>query len=67
MNTFNDKSDYYAQLEVESDCTQEEIKSSFKRLALQLHPDKNLDKDTTETFKLVGPTTTWIHYEAGGL
>lgn len=35
--------DYYALLEVTEDATPEEIKKSFRRLALKHHPDKNAD------------------------
>ncbi|TFK70296.1 DnaJ-domain-containing protein [Pluteus cervinus] len=35
--------DYYELLEVSEDATQEEIKKSFRRLALIHHPDKNQD------------------------
>lgn len=33
--------DYYAILEVETSATVQEIKKAYRRLALQLHPDKN--------------------------
>jgi DnaJ-class molecular chaperone len=32
---------YYAVLGVDRDCSSAEIKKSYRRLALQLHPDKN--------------------------
>ena len=35
--------DYYALLEVNEDATQDEIKRSFRKLALKHHPDKNAD------------------------
>ncbi|KAJ3557581.1 hypothetical protein NM688_g1398 [Phlebia brevispora] len=35
--------DYYALLEVEETATQDEIRKSFRRLALVHHPDKNYD------------------------
>lgn len=35
--------DYYALLEVEETATADEIKKSFRRLALVHHPDKNHD------------------------
>lgn len=35
--------DYYALLEVSEEATPDEIKRSFRRLALKHHPDKNTD------------------------
>jgi DnaJ-class molecular chaperone len=47
--------DYYSILKLPSDCTsQEEIKKSFRKLALDLHPDHNPDdSDSEERFKEV--------------
>lgn len=45
--------DYYMVLEVEQTATQELIIKSYKRLALQLHPDRNAKRDATESFQLV--------------
>jgi curved DNA-binding protein CbpA len=39
--------DYYAILEVSQDTTADEIRSSYKRLALKWHPDRNVGKDVT--------------------
>ncbi|KAF8339696.1 DnaJ domain-containing protein [Cantharellus anzutake] len=35
--------DYYALLGLSEDCTQDEIKKAFRKLALKHHPDKNAD------------------------
>lgn len=46
--------DYYSILNLEKNATLEEIKKSYKRLALQYHPDKNQgNTEATEKFKEV--------------
>lgn len=46
--------DYYKILEVDKKATQEEIKKSFRRLAIKYHPDKNPDnKEAEDKFKLI--------------
>jgi DnaJ-class molecular chaperone len=46
--------DYYTILNLEKNATLEEIKKSYKKLALQFHPDKNQgNEEATEKFKEV--------------
>jgi DnaJ homolog subfamily B member 12 len=46
--------DYYEILGVTKDSTDSEIKKAYKKLALQLHPDKNRAPGSVEAFKAVG-------------
>jgi len=41
---------YYKILELSSSATQDEIKKSFRRLAMKYHPDKNPDPNSTKRF-----------------
>ena len=45
--------DYYMVLEIDQTATPELVKSSYKRLARKLHPDRNAKHDATEAFQLV--------------
>ncbi|GAA5904513.1 hypothetical protein JCM5296_005467 [Sporobolomyces johnsonii] len=44
---------YYEILGVETKCTDGEIKKAYRKLALGLHPDKNLAPGAEEAFKMV--------------
>jgi molecular chaperone DnaJ len=53
--------DYYEILEIERTATPEEIKKSFRKLALRYHPDRNQgDRDAEEMFKKINEAL--IHY-----
>jgi molecular chaperone DnaJ len=45
------KRDYYEILGISKDASQEEIRSAFRRLAFQYHPDRNPDFDAEARFK----------------
>ena len=44
---------YYNILGVTKNSTQDEIKQSYKKLAKEYHPDKNVGVDTTEKFQKI--------------
>src|SRR5579875_341992 len=45
------KRDYYEVLGVPKDATLEQIKASYRKLAMQYHPDRNKSKHAEEKFK----------------
>src|SRR3989337_2834439 len=45
------KRDYYEVLGVPKSASKEEIKDSYRKLALQYHPDRNKSPDAEEKFK----------------
>ena len=47
------KSDYYAIMGVSRNATDEDLKKSYKKLAIKFHPDKNHAPQASEAFKKV--------------
>ena len=46
--------DYYEILGVSKDAAETELKKSYRKLALQFHPDKNKAPGAGEAFKAIG-------------
>ncbi|ORX53051.1 DnaJ-domain-containing protein [Hesseltinella vesiculosa] len=66
-------SDYYKVLSLDKKCTEVEIKKSYRKLALQFHPDKNSAPGADEAFKLISKAFTVLSdpqkravHDAGG-
>jgi len=52
--------DYYEILGLPKDCTDDDLKKSYKKLALKFHPDKNKVPGATEAFKgIVSDMPEW--------
>jgi molecular chaperone DnaJ len=49
----SEKRDYYEVLGVDRNAPQDEVKKAFRKLAFQLHPDRNKEKGSEEKFKEV--------------
>ena len=68
------KRDYYEILSVERSATLEEVKKSYRKLALQYHPDRNPDdkaseekfKEATEAYEVLSDTDKRARYDRFG-
>ncbi|KAI9270234.1 hypothetical protein EDC94DRAFT_535422 [Helicostylum pulchrum] len=65
--------DYYKVLKVAKNCTEVEMKKSYRKLALKFHPDKNKTPGADEAFKLISKAFTILSdpqkravHDAGG-
>jgi hypothetical protein len=48
-----DKNNYYKVLGLEEDCGEEDIRRSYRKLAMLYHPDANKIKESNEVFKII--------------
>ena len=48
------KKDYYEILGLEKSATEDQIKQSYRKLALKFHPDRNLAPSATQAFQKLG-------------
>ena len=44
---------YYEILELDKNCSKDDIKKQYKKFALLYHPDKNKDEDSSEKFQKI--------------
>jgi molecular chaperone DnaJ len=69
-----DKRDYYDILGVNKNATKDEVKSAYRKLALQYHPDRNPDdkdaeskfKEATEAFEVISDDNKRERYDRFG-
>src|SRR3954465_15935155 len=68
------KRDYYEVLGVNRDCSEEDLKKSYRRLALKRHPDRNPDnpkaeehfKEAKEAYEILSETHKRSAYDQFG-
>ncbi|CAI2177699.1 4818_t:CDS:10 [Funneliformis geosporum] len=65
------RKDYYQILEINKNATEEEIKKTYRRLALKFHPDKNPNgeekfKEISEAYAVLSDSERRKNYDAGG-
>tara|TARA_B100001059_G_C17799909_1_gene565486 strand:- start:567 stop:1532 length:966 start_codon:yes stop_codon:yes gene_type:complete len=54
MNILNSQETYYSLLGVEQNASQDEIKRAYRKLSLELHPDRNIgDTEKSEKYKKI--------------
>lgn len=67
--------DYYAILKVTKNATAEEIKKSYRKLAVEFHPDRNqgdvkkaeMFREINEAYEILGDETKRKQYDEGGI
>ena len=58
--------DYYSILSLDPSCSQEDVKTAYRRLAKKYHPDVNKGRDAAEKFRLITEAYEHIMEEKSG-
>ncbi len=64
MSTSSEKRDYYEILGVQKNADKDQIKSAYRKLALQYHPDRNKAPEAEERFKEISEAYAVLSDEA---
>ena len=65
MPDLNDPMGYYATLGLDADASSDQIRRAYRNLAMQLHPDRNPGRDTTQAFQMLQAAYAALKDEAG--